>query len=86
MCLLLTLIFLSLSLFVISGDWPKLVYDFANLFVTCAHIRLTKNLICYFHSLRPSFLHFGSLTVKIIKKYSVYYKQVKIVFKNFEYS
>lgn len=37
-------------------DWPKFVYDFASLYVACAHIRLTRNLICYFHSLKAIIL------------------------------
>lgn len=39
------LFLIPLLLFIISGGWPKFLYDFASLYIACAYITPTVNLI-----------------------------------------
>lgn len=62
------------------------MYGFASLYVACAFITSTMNLIQYLYSLWPSFMHFRNLTMETFSKYTLYSRKVKIVFEKSEYS
>lgn len=38
------------GLLITSEGWSKLIYGFANLYIACAHVTLTRDLIWYFYS------------------------------------